>query len=97
MAAAGGFERVPEGAVSTLLYLKLSGGDPAGAEIQAGGSKAEPAALASAAIDGLRALIDLFADPETPYLARPDPEKAPRYSDYAHLARLDEWGGGGSD
>ena len=97
MAAAGGFERVPEGAVSTLLYLKLSGGDPAGAEIQAGGSKAEPAALASAAIDGLRALIDLFADPETPYLARPDPEKAPRYSDYAHLARLDEWGGGGSE
>ena len=32
-----------------------------------------------------------------PYLARPDPERAPRYSDYIHLARLEEWGGGGNE
>ena len=97
MAAAGGFERVPAGPVSKLLYLKLSGGDPAGAEIRAGGNGAAPDALASEAIEGLKALIELFADPETPYLARPDPERAPRYSDYIHLARLEEWGGGGNE
>jgi ATP-dependent helicase/nuclease subunit B len=26
-----------------------------------------------------------------PYLAVPRPEKAPRYSDYAHLERQKEW------
>lgn len=94
MAAAGGFDRVPAAPVKDLLYLKLSGGDPAGEEIRAGGTKAVPDALAIDALDGLEALIRVFADPATPYRARPDPDRAPRYTDYAHLARLDEWGGG---
>ncbi len=97
MAAAGGFDRVPGLPVRDLLYLKLSGGDPAGEEIRAGGAKAVPDALATDALDGLEALIRVFADPATPYRAQPDPDRAPRYSDYAHLARLDEWGGGSGE
>ena len=35
-------------------------------------------------------LIDRFDDPSTPYTPVPDPHRAPRYSDYAHLERLAE-------
>ena len=97
MAAAGGFDRVHAAAVKDLLYLKLSGGNPAGEESRAGGGKAVPDALATDALDGLEALIRLFADPATLYLAQPDPDRAPRFTDYAHLARLDEWGGGSGE
>ena len=41
-----------------------------------------------AAVAGLEALIARFDDPATPYRARPRPDKAPRYSDYEHLARV---------
>jgi len=42
--------------------------------------------------DGLESLLDAFADPATPYEAVPKPSYAPRYDDYAHLARHAEWG-----
>ena len=41
---------------------------------------------------GLEQLIAKFADPATPYQAVPKPDLQPRYDDYAHLARLQEWG-----
>jgi ATP-dependent helicase/nuclease subunit B len=50
-----------------------------------------------AALDGLRALIARYDDPETPYPARPRSEWARRFSDYRHLARVKEWGAGGED
>ena len=40
---------------------------------------------------GVKDLIAAFDDPNTPYLAVPRREKAPRYSDYAHLERIKEW------
>jgi len=52
---------------------------------------AEIEALAEAAYDGLAALIAAFDDASTPYHAVPDPDHAPRYDDYAHLARIREW------
>ena len=36
-------------------------------------------------------LLDAFAREETPYLSRPFPKFAPRFSDYDHLARVKEW------
>jgi ATP-dependent helicase/nuclease subunit B len=42
-------------------------------------------------------LIDRFDDPATPYLSQPVPSKRPRFSDYAHLARVLEWAGEGSE
>jgi ATP-dependent helicase/nuclease subunit B len=47
--------------------------------------------LADAALAGLRRLVDAFDLPQTPYRSVPDPEMAPRFSDYAHLARIKEW------
>jgi ATP-dependent helicase/nuclease subunit B len=48
-------------------------------------------ALAHAALAGLRRLVGTFDLPHTPYQSVPDPETAPRFSDYAHLARIKEW------
>lgn len=96
IAQAGGFEGVPGGAVAALQYWRLSGGEPPG-EITP--SKDDPGALAETARAGLARLIARFDDPETGYPAVPRPLRAPRFNDYAHLARLKEWslGGGGSD
>ena len=50
------------------------------------------------ALDGLERLIAASTTPATPYRAVPRPERAPRYSDYTHLARVKEWSlGGGED
>jgi ATP-dependent helicase/nuclease subunit B len=95
IAQAGGFEGVPGGAVSALQYWRLSGGEPPG---EIAPAKADPADLETARA-GLARLIACFDDPETGYAAVPRPLQAPRFNDYAHLARLKEWslGGGGSD
>ena len=89
---AGGFEAVPAMAVAELAFWRLSGGDPAGEEMMLGSVEIPPAELAAAARRGLERLIAVFDDPRTPYRARPRPDQAPRWSGYAHLARLLEWG-----
>ena len=38
------------------------------------------------------ALIATFDRAETRYESRPNPDTAPAYSDYLHLARVKEWG-----
>ncbi|MGD9744363.1 MAG: hypothetical protein AB7V53_17105, partial [Dongiaceae bacterium] len=63
-------------------------GDPAG-EIEA--VEQDPAAIAAAALAGLTELIRHFDRVETPYLPSPRADAAPRYSDYAHLARVKAW------
>lgn len=44
--------------------------------------------------EGLRSLLDQFRILDTPYLARPFPQFASRFSDYDHLARVKEWAAG---
>jgi ATP-dependent helicase/nuclease subunit B len=90
IAEAGGFDGIPPAAVTGLEYWRLSGGDPPG-EVTAPGNGDDPRALIVAALDGLADLVAGFDDPATPYRARPRPERAPRYSDYVHLARVNEW------
>jgi ATP-dependent helicase/nuclease subunit B len=95
IAQAGGFATVPPGTVSQLCYWKLGGGDPAGEEmpIESRGKVAvlPVAELVAEALAGLHRLIERFDDPATPYYARPVPDQALRYNDYAHLARIKEW------
>jgi ATP-dependent helicase/nuclease subunit B len=88
IAAAGGFEAVPAGPVAVLEYWRLSGGDPAG---KTHAVKGDAAGLGEEARAGLEALVTAFDDPATPYPARPAPQYAPRFSDYEHLARVQEW------
>ncbi len=95
IAEAGGFAGVPAGPVAEMAFWRLSGGDPAGEERP---MKGDVATLAADARAGLEELIRAFDDPATPYRSCPRPSMAPRYTDYAHLARVQEWsaGGGGS-
>ena len=83
----GGFGEVRGSAVA-LEYWRLSGGRPAGERcpIDAG----DPGALVERVLARVRALVEHFDDPSTPYLAVPAPRWAPRFSDYRHLERLAE-------
>ena len=88
IAAAGGFAGVDTAEVAALAYWRLSGAETAG-EITAIGGDADR--LAREAADGLSALVARFDDPATPYHPVPRPALAPRWNDYAHLARHKEW------
>ena len=88
IAQAGGFADVDAAEVASLAYWRLSGAETAG-EITAIGSNT--GALAREAAAGLQALIERFDDPATPYHPVPRPALAPRWNDYAHLARHKEW------
>ncbi len=94
IAETGGFGGIDPGAVAELAFWRLSGGDPAGEEKPV---KGDPALLAAEARAGLEALIRHFDDAATPYRSRPRPAMAPRYTDYAHLARVQEWSAGGGE
>ena len=91
IASSGGFKGLPEAPVARLEYWRVSGGEPPGERKPLKLDAQEQAAVALA---GLGRLIVRFDDPETPYLARPRPEWARRFSDYTHLARVKEWGAG---
>ena len=82
---AGGFDGVAAAEVSALRYLKLTGGDPPGETLLA---HDDPAAAVADIRDGLTRLIATYDDPTSCYLPQPNPDIAPRYSDYEHLARL---------
>lgn len=84
----GGFADLSEGEATSLDYWRLTGGEPAG-EMRA--HDRDVAALVEAAEIGLLGLIEAFGNEETPYLAVPDPDLAPAFDDYAHLARIKEW------
>ena len=85
IAAVGGFAGVPAGPVGTLAYLELTGGEPPGREISASD---DAAAIAPLTRDRLEHLISSYDEPDRTYTPQSDPEIAPRYSDYDHLARL---------
>jgi ATP-dependent helicase/nuclease subunit B len=94
IAQAGGFADVVKGDVADLQFWRLTGGNPVA---EAKGVNGDPQSLAKAAVAGLTGLIAAFDRQETPYRSIPDPAFAPRYSDYAHLARVKEWSVGGQD
>ncbi|MDX2144123.1 MAG: double-strand break repair protein AddB [Rhodospirillaceae bacterium] len=84
----GGFPDLAVKAVQALLFWHLHGRHE-GAEIVA--VDADVTQLAAEAHAGVQKLIATFDQPETVYQARPHPAYAPRFSDYAHLARVKEW------
>lgn len=81
-----------------LAYWRLTGGFEPGliCTLFDGDAAKLNAAVEHAAV-GLAALIARFDDVRMPYLAQPSPSRAPRFSDYAQLARVAEWADAGED
>lgn len=86
----GGFETVGAKDLAALSYWIVKGGRGGGEIVSLSDPKELTTAL-EAAQNGLQALIDAFDDESTPYYSLPRPDRAPRYNDYEHLARLREW------
>jgi ATP-dependent helicase/nuclease subunit B len=92
MAAAGGFGAELHGTTADLTYWQLTGGfEPGKAMPLFNGKETDLQAGVESAIRGLEKLIDQYNEPDRCYLARPNPAWAPRFSDYAQLARVAEW------
>ena len=93
MVAAGAFGPELMGRAVDLTYWQISGGANPGRVHQLfrrNGQKVEEAADHAAA--RLHALVAAFDRPERAYLSQPHPGAAPRFTDYAHLSRVLEWG-----
>lgn len=88
IAMQGGFSEFGPRDVSELQFWRLRGANPAGEITPA---TDDPAQTAETALDGLKGLVGAYDRPEAPYGAIPNPEVAPAYSDYGHLARVKEW------
>ena len=90
----GGFEKTPAGKVRDLIYWKVTGSGQKPVERK---SVAPVEQMVADAEAGLKALVEKFDNPATPYLSQPRTDARPRFSDYTHLARVKEWGVSGDD
>ncbi len=96
MLCAGAFGAELTGPVAELVYWHLTGGfHPGEARSLFKGDAAAIAAGVDAARRELGGLIDRYDDPDRRYLSQPYPGRAPRFSDYAQLARVAEWASAG--
>jgi ATP-dependent helicase/nuclease subunit B len=98
MAEGGGFGPALTGVAVELAYWHLTGGFHAG-ELRTL-FKARPDAIAGAAREAREALcrlIDTYDAPDRCYLSQPQPGYAPRFSNYAQLARVAEWAAAGDE
>jgi ATP-dependent helicase/nuclease subunit B len=96
MAVERGFGPDLAGVTGELIYWHLSGGLDPGKSYPL--FKKNAASLQDAVLDAkarLCDLIDAFDQPDRAYLSRPHPGLAPRFSDYAQLARVAEWSAAG--
>jgi ATP-dependent helicase/nuclease subunit B len=92
MLQAGAFGADLAGDISELTYWHISGGFEPGKILPL--FKADPArtaAVSQEAATSLQALVAEFDNPARAYLSQPSPGAAPRFSDYAMLARVAEW------
>ena len=88
IAESGGFAGLAESETAEFAFWQLGGGANSNKIAKIGG---DPQEMIDSARDGMAALIAAFDDPATPYLPSPDPAAAPKFNDYAHLARMAEW------
>ncbi len=80
------------GSVAELVYVRLSGANPAGKELVVDiGKDGGPDGAAEAALAELQALVNRFEDESTPYRPLVLSMWATRYGAYDDLARVKEW------
>ncbi len=98
MAASGAFGPALSGPAAELCYWHLSGGFHPGEIRSLFKGDAEAIAVATAGTQSaLQSLIDAYDAPERCYLSHPQPGLAPRFADYAQLARVAEWAAAGEE
>ncbi|MGI9168660.1 MAG: PD-(D/E)XK nuclease family protein, partial [Caulobacteraceae bacterium] len=89
--ARGGFADLGPRAPGELVYVRIGGGRVPGAEARRG-APGDSAAMAEAALEGLRRRVAKFDDPSTDYPSWAAPQFIGRQGgDYDHLARVWEW------
>ena len=95
----GGFQQMPAGSVSEIVYVTLRGGEPAGRPSEIEFKEGTPDSQADHALARLKELATKFEDEATPYLSLVHPMWKTHYGDYDHLARVKEWSatGGGEE
>ncbi|MAS86658.1 MAG: double-strand break repair protein AddB [Micavibrio sp.] len=77
--------------VAALQFWKIIGAESeSGDVIDINKGKAIDALIEEAEA-GLRTLVEVFEQDNTPYYSLPDENNMPLYQDYAHLARVKEW------
>ena len=90
--ARGGFKEVGQRPPGDLVYVRVTGRDPAGEEIAPLAGEADADALPETAWAGLETLVRRYEDEAHPYRSRTAPQFVKTYaSDYDHLARVGEW------
>jgi ATP-dependent helicase/nuclease subunit B len=88
----GGFPGLaPGSSIAELIYVRLSGGSPAGEERIVNLKGRSLDAAADEALDRLKALVRRFEDENTPYRALVLSMWSHRYGAYDELARVKEW------
>ena len=87
----GKFAGVPAGAVRSVGYVQLKGGETPGEELPIKFKEGAPDQQAEKALRRLTELIERFEDESTPYRSLVHPMWSTRYGDYDHLARVREW------
>ena len=98
MAEDGAFGEGLTGVAEELTYWHLTGGfHPGELRMLFKGKPDVIAAAVADARDALCRLIDSYDAPDRCYLSQPQPGFAPRFSDYAQLARVAEWAAAGDD
>ncbi len=98
MAEAGAFGPAFTGPVTELAYWKLSGRHNPGEDKPLfDGKPAELRKVIDAAAASLPLLFAKFADPATPYLAHPHPDRSTYKDVFAGISRSAEWGGEADD
>ena len=95
MAAAGAFGPALRGEAGELAYWALTGSYVPGKvtmlfEKKGSDKKVIAEEVEKAAVQ-FAALVALFDRPDQAYLSQPHPGVAPRFTDYAQLARVAEW------
>lgn len=97
----GAFPGLPAGETTVMAYWRTVGAGRQPLEqkqVNDGGrGQASAAELIEQAALGLRKLIAVYDDPQTPYISQPRPDARPKGNDYDHLARIKEWGVSGDD
>ena len=88
IAERGGFDGVAASPVSALVYVRLTGRDPAGEETPL---DVDAAKFAAESLAGLTRLLSAYESEDMPYRSRPRPVFLRGVGDYDHLARVKEW------